>query len=276
MYNGVDELERQSLAMNKGLLPISLLGALLVAALIVTAGQSPVGASPARVNGANPVWGLDIKVSPINQGNLDANRNLSLAVDPTNPNNVVAGYDNYMSAGSQTAFSRSTDGGRTWTGGRIPYVDPGESVPYYNAGVAYDAEGTAYLITSVITGTHNGYYVMTNTNGIMSTPVPIVFTTHEDFHSQGHMAVDPRPQAQNVYAFWLYTNNIGTYFQGIWLRYSHDKGSTWSGDVKVSDPGNEVSFGPSVCRRVRWDGLRSFSAAAQLLYGARAEAISRP
>ncbi|HKP52894.1 MAG TPA: S-layer homology domain-containing protein [Chloroflexia bacterium] len=230
--------------MHKGFL-VSLLGALLLAvALILTARESPAVASHAKVI-PNPVWGLDIRVNPPNTGNLDANRNLAFAVDPTNPNNVVAAYDNYMSAGSQAAFSRSTDAGRSWSGGRIPLVEPGQMVPYYNAGVAYDAAGTAYMVTSVITDTHNGYYVMTNTNGLMSTPRPIVFTTHEDFHSQGFLSVDPRPNAQNVYAFWLYTNNIGSYFQGVWMRYSHDKGLTWSADVKVSDVGNEVSFGPS-------------------------------
>jgi hypothetical protein len=187
-------------------------------------------------------------VNPPNSKTPDLNRNLSIAVDPTNSNNAMAAYVNFTSAGDRSFFSNSTDGGRTWTGTRLPLLGSDQMIPVHTGGVAYDAAGTAYYLTVAVTSTRSGVFVLTGTNGLLNPEVPIITSDYSEFRGQPQLAVDPRSQGQfasNIYSFWLYSNNIGGSFQGIWLRYSQDKGSTWSNDVKVSDPGNEISFGPS-------------------------------
>ena len=137
--------------------------------------------------------------------------------------------------------------------------------PQSNAGVAYDAAGTSYLVTQGTNNIQSGYFVLTGTNGILSTPVPIVVSNYDVFRSYAHLSVDPRPQAQNVYTFWVYTDNIGDGYHGVKLSYSHDKGQTWSSDVQVSDEGNEISLAPSSAVALRWDCIRGFLATAHFL-----------
>ncbi len=234
--------------MYKRLLTLSFTVALLVtAAILVWGEQSPVSAQSPR-DSNNPTWGADLRINPLEpvaRANAQVNRILTLAVDPTNPNNVVAGYDTTTNEGLNSAFSSSSDGGISWTGGRIAPVGTQHMIPQGNGGVAYDAAGTSYFVTMGITSTESGFFVLTGTNGVLSPAVPIVVSTFDDYRSQANLSVDPRPQAQNVYAFWLYTNNIKPYYHGISSRYSHDKGKSWSGDTQVSDPGNEISQGPS-------------------------------
>lgn len=238
---------------------LSIFAALLVTiALLAVAGQQAASAGSDSVSisryapaKGNPIWGPDILINSdtlSTRARPQVSRILYIAVDPTNPNNVAASYDSYLASGLATAFSTSTDGGRTWRGGQLGPLGDAQMLTQNNAGVGYDASGTAYLVTMAVTSTMSSYFVLTSTNGVLNAPVQIVSSTFEDFRSQPSMAVDPRasgPFASSVYAFWLYTNNVGTYFHGIRLRYSHDKGATWSNDVEVSDPGNEISFGPS-------------------------------
>ena len=234
--------------MSRRFLPIFPIGAFLATAIVLIAAlQSSVSAGSARVS-ANPVWGPDIRVSPPSGKTTDLNRNLSIAVDPTNPNNAMASYVNFTSVGDRSFFSDSTDGGRTWTSARLPLLGTDQMIPVHTGGVAYDAAGTAYYLTVAVTSTRSGVFVLTGTNGLLNQEVTIITSDYSEFRGQPQLAVDPRSQGQfasNIYSFWLFSNNIGGSFQGIWLRYSQDKGSTWSNDVKVSDPGNEISFGPS-------------------------------
>src|SRR5689334_11768622 len=68
-----------------------------------------------------PQWGPDTQVNPTPTDNPyhPLQLNPSLAVNPTNPNTVIAGWESFQSAPTVDAFQWSTNQGLTWSGGRF-------------------------------------------------------------------------------------------------------------------------------------------------------------
>src|SRR5437763_1737345 len=85
----------------------------------------PLPASP-------PQWGPDIRINPLSSVTPSVQRNFALAVNPANPAEVLAGYDSWDDVLSDSAYARSSDGGRTWAGARFygPWI--GNSIPTGN------------------------------------------------------------------------------------------------------------------------------------------------
>ncbi len=201
-----------------------------------------------------PVWGPDVRVnsrpSPSPTSQLAIVRNYSLAVNPTNPDNVIASYDNQEFSIYNSGYSYSTDGGRSWSSGIFtgPWGDQAMG-PIGFTDVGFDAQGIGYYTSLAISNTMSGYFVLTTTTGASwSTPVPVVVSDPNESRYYADLVVDRRssgPYAGSLYMFWLYTNNINPYYHGIWLRYSRDGGRTWSNDVPVSDPDHIYGRGTS-------------------------------
>src|SRR5437867_1654716 len=109
----------------------------------------PAAGAHLLVPRVEPRWGPDFRANPSPTKTTDKHKNISMAVDPTNPNKVLAGYDYRDSGGLGSGYSWSTDGGRTWLGGYFERPQPGGAslLPFGNASVAFDASGTAYYVT---------------------------------------------------------------------------------------------------------------------------------
>src|SRR2546423_64725 len=102
------------------LLTISkLLGCVLAVILLVT-GQSQARAGK-QVIVQLPQWGPDIQVNPTptNTPYHPLQLNPSLAVNPANMNDVIAGWESFQSAPTANAYEWSTDQGLIWSGGRF-------------------------------------------------------------------------------------------------------------------------------------------------------------
>src|SRR5437870_3968830 len=61
-----------------------------------------------------PQWGPDIRVNPLSTLTPSMQQNFAFAVNPANPNEVIAGYDSWNDVLTDSAYARSTDGGSTW------------------------------------------------------------------------------------------------------------------------------------------------------------------
>src|SRR6478672_2701173 len=100
------------------LVPAGLLGAAtLLCILAATMLTSPVAQGAGATRPAvPPQWGPDIRVNPQTSATPSVQRNYSLAIDPTNPNHVIASYDSQHPPTSISGYAWSTDAGRTWAG----------------------------------------------------------------------------------------------------------------------------------------------------------------
>ncbi|HEX9989908.1 MAG TPA: S-layer homology domain-containing protein [Chloroflexia bacterium] len=223
--------------------PLGLIGlALFFLATVFVLGFAETGAT-ASLSGSigEPVWGSDIRVNPTIAVDTSTHRNSSLAINPANPNIVLAGYDNQQGKEGLSGYAWSTDAGRTWLGGHFqgPW-GPSNMTPGGNVSVGFDANGVGYYTSIALASQSFSYYVLTTTNGTAwSTPVPIITAQYDESRYQSHLAVDRRTSgayAGSLYISWLYTNNVPPYLQGITMRYSRDGGHSWSNDVQISDP----------------------------------------
>ena len=192
-----------------------------------------------------PHWETDVHVDTVPADNHEA---FSLAYDPSAPNKVVSGFKYEGPDEPSSAYSFSSDAGRTWTGGS--FTGPwGQDVltPTGNTSVGYNAAGVAFLSSraeSAVTG-YNGYFVLTSTDSTTwSTPVAVITSTNAEVRDQARLAVDRRasgPYAGQAYLAWHYSpgNDVG-----IFISRSSDSGATWSPGQQISDPANNNTIHP--------------------------------
>src|SRR5436305_1678418 len=93
-----------------------------------------------------PQWGPDIPVNAPLSDTYGIHKQFSLAIDPTNPDDVIAGYDSYREGPGESGYSWSTDAGRSWAGGRFtgPWYGTEEMRPSGDTHVGFDARGVGY------------------------------------------------------------------------------------------------------------------------------------
>src|SRR2546430_2553520 len=90
----------------------------------------------------DPQWGPDIRINPDLGSEPSAQRNYSIAINPTNPNNIIASYDSQGVHNSRSAYAWSTDAGRTWASGFFDGPWGSDALtPLGNAHVAFDHNG---------------------------------------------------------------------------------------------------------------------------------------
>jgi hypothetical protein len=214
-------------------------------------------------SGGEPLWGLDIRLDNAGKsiggrhlpGDADPSgflleKNLALAIDPSDPNRALAGYEMQSVAGVDSYYADSSDGGLTWRGG--PFAGPylGDLHPQGDAQVLIDSQGTHYYSGLSFGVTTTAYLLFTSTTGLdWNTPVPIIRTTFDQYHYPQSLAMDEHaasPYAGSLYFASPYYQNVDPYIFGMHVRYSRDRGSTWSDGVQVSDPGHQDSYKPSL------------------------------
>ncbi len=202
-----------------------------------------------RASGSLPQWGPDLLISTPATSTLTTRSNISLAVNPRDPSQVVAAYNSDYSDGTAlSAYAWSTDAGRAWSGSR--FADPwysGAVVPYGGSAVAFDRQGTAFYAGLGVGDATSGYFVLTTTiPAPWNTPVPVVVNDYSIYRDGGRLAVDQRaggPDAGSIYLFTRYFDlNL---YGGVQVHTSRDGGRTWSGDIAVSDAGREDCEGLS-------------------------------
>lgn len=210
---------------------IILLAATLMALLAVWA---PTG------SGAAPGDLLDVRA---NQVTTADQHEPTLAVNPTDPNNVLVAAKDWRTGPKQVWYYRSTDGGRTWADGWLDTAAtelPNASDPV----LAFAADGTAYLAYLGYNQndlTVGGAFVARSTDGgaTWQRPVQVAANDELTFHDKEWIIVDRsnNPETRgNVYVSWTLFATISPRSErgDIVVSRSTDGGRTFSAPVRAS------------------------------------------
>jgi hypothetical protein len=221
------------------------------------------------------VLGSNVKINqnclnitdPKLQGRGQANNETSIAVNPANPNLIVASDNNYIGGDGTCGAHFSLDGGKTWSDSRIPnvfsYGFAGNARQYWQAGgdtsVAWDTRGNAYescqvfnrgLAASANPDQSSGFLVFRSTqNHGASWNFPGRYVTAffdptgtgNTLEDKQLLTVDDNvssPFRDRVYVTWTLFAADGTAY--IYEAYSSDYGETFSNPVVVS--GNNTTL----------------------------------
>ncbi|RJL31283.1 sialidase family protein [Bailinhaonella thermotolerans] len=228
------------------------------------------GFAPGTAPGCDERRGSNVKVNqdclnvadPDLAGRGQAQNEPWIAANPRDPNQVVAGYNDYRRGDSTCGASYSRDGGRTWADSTLPngFVRGaafGRPRQYYQAGgdpsTAWDSRGNVYFsclafkrgaATSPDADVSRGLYLFRSTgNGGASWNFPARVTAESDGTSgtNAHlldkqlMAVDHHagsPYRDRIYVTWTDFASDGTAY--LYGAYSADHGETFSAPVLVS------------------------------------------
>jgi hypothetical protein len=211
-----------------------------IAALGLALGGTAAGA----VASGQPVRSAEVDVS-----NLPGPQtNATIAIDPTNPDVLVAGSNSFLE-GTQRIYS-STDGGATWqTSISIrPAADIRTSCPS-DPGVAIDLTGRQYFSYDLATpcnaqGTSHIYVlVRTGPAAAWSAPILVAPLGRSRFDDKPAIAVDQSPVSPHrnrVYVAWSrIARNTSS---SIVVSYSDDGGLAWSPPVTLSGQGEDLNY----------------------------------
>jgi hypothetical protein len=197
------------------------------------------------------------------QGRGQAENETAIAQNPSDPSQVVAGYNDYQRGDSNCYGAYSTDGGGSWADTAIPMgftrgtVFGGVPRQYWQAGgdasVAWDTRGNAYYACLVFQrgpGVTNNpdqssaIYVFRSTgDGGASWDFPgrpavqsyVTSPTGLPFNDKPYLTVDTSPASpfrDRIYLTWTLFGSDGTAY--IFEVHSDDYGQTFSSPVLVS------------------------------------------
>ncbi len=201
---------------------------------------------PLDFSTAHPIF-LNSNTIIIEEGTFPTQNESSIAVNPMNPDNLIASAVDYRND-SEAKVYVSHDGGLTWENiflGR-PYAEWRSS---NDPSVAFDKDGTGYLCYGAFEGTNsyfkgNGIYVARSEDeGRTWTPHLMViehtgeFQPDTPFEDKYYIHVDnaeESPYRHHIYIPWkrMMVNDSSTQ---IIISKSTDKGNSWSEPSIVSD-----------------------------------------
>jgi|GEM_PF-1759112 len=166
-----------------------------------------------------------------------------IAVDPNNPQIVVAVVQQgRFPDGGSTAlgYATSHDGGQTWIAGDLPQLTVATGGAFEHGSdpaVAFGPDGAVYAESLVFGGPRSGIAVQRSDDGGLTFGPPVLAQDDSDSNASNDkdwIAVDTfarSPHRGRVYVAWDQGNSVG---QPILLRFSDDRGKTWSPLVTVS------------------------------------------
>lgn len=169
----------------------------------------------------------------------------TLAVDPTNPNNVLSASKDWRTGPKQVWHYRSRDGGRTWADG---YANnwPGELPNQSDPVIAFDATGAAYMAVLAYNQndfTVGGLFISRSNDKGVTWQQPALVSANSDtvFNDKEWMTTDRSNNAGtrgNVYVSWtIFTEETPARDRAeIVLSRSTDGGRTFSPRTLVSLP----------------------------------------
>jgi hypothetical protein len=169
-----------------------------------------------------------------------------VAMNPLDPNNLIAGANEGGLTCCRQGFYSSTNGGRTWRNGQIP--QPSGLGFSSDPGIAGDAQGNTYFSFIAFSSSNddNGVYVSKSTNGGRTFRAPVAVLAHRgqanpDFEDKPFIAVDANPAspyANNVYVSWSGFLATGS---AVEIRFSRstDAGGTFSAPMVLRRSGSQ-------------------------------------
>jgi hypothetical protein len=196
----------------------------------------------------------------------------TIAVNPTNPNNVIAGANDYRVCCDFTGLNDATgwayfsfDGGTTWGNVQVPGLtaETGATGPlkkFDSAGdpvMAFGSDGTAYYANIAFSRVSpvSGIIVSRSTNGgqTWSAPNLVTYTDSGNFlHDKVWLAAGPNGKVAVTWTrFNLGPRASGYRESPIVAAFSKDGGMTWnrqgspvSDGAHPFDQGSQVQYGP--------------------------------
>jgi hypothetical protein len=177
----------------------------------------------------------------------------SVAINPMNPNNVVATWqqDRWSNGGAQGIVNAASfDGGATWTARPFPFSqcaggnvsNGGDFERASNPWITFSANGVAQQLALTFTGvvlsagSESAMLVSRSSDGGLTwgAATTLIRSDAQFFNDKGSITTDPH-DARYVYATWdkLTTLNSGPTF----FARSIDNGLTWTTATPIYDPG---------------------------------------
>lgn len=185
----------------------------------------------------------------------------SIAVNPTNPLNIIASAVDYRGGSSAWVYV-SNDGGKTWKNTNLGKPDS-MTTAGNDPSVAFAADGTGYLCyggfgNRSLSSPANGVYVSITLDGgkTWNKHIPVIAhygnqTADSAFEDKYYVVVDnstTSPYYKRLYIPWKRVTARDSATQ-IVLTHSDDKGLTWSKPVNVSarlsGSSEDTTFGQS-------------------------------
>ncbi|TLZ67274.1 MAG: exo-alpha-sialidase [Methanobacteriota archaeon] len=217
---------------------------------VVTAGRPPV-ALAAITDPVTIPFGTQYRVT----NNPGAQNEVSIAVNPTNPLNIVAMANDYRGGDAWCGVYATTNGGRTWLEQLLPR---GGGLTFLEASgdpsVAFDGAGNAYAACLGFNRSANPGNAITVSKSVdggvtWGTPVEVARTTSGVFHDKSYIVTDRsnRPTRGNVYVTWT---RFVAGASPIYFSRSTDGGASFSPGVDItslgykSDQGSQPAVGP--------------------------------
>lgn len=212
-------------------------------------------------------------------GQDDTETEPDIATDPNNPSRITAvfqqgRFSDFIAGAAAIGFSTSHDDGTTWTNGTLPGLTETFFGPYERATdpvVAFGPDGSVYANTLFFNADNspNGVAVSRSDDGGLTWNPPTIVQSDGAavFNDKNWIALDTYPGSPflgRMYVAW-------TRF-GIQLKYSDDRGQTWSslktvdasgiGAIPVVQPNGVLTVvylrGGSAYARTSTDGGNTF------------------
>lgn len=224
----------------------------LIAIVVILIGASwPVitarsGSAPkATIVGGN----LPVNAGAPDLADISAHNSPTLARNPIDGGNLAIANRIDLPAFS-CALHLSFDGGASWSQTPLP-VPPGEEPKCFAPDVAFDAEGTLFLVFQTLKGTGNlpnALWLSTSRDGgrTLTTPTPVL----GPLAFQVRLTADPSVPGR-LYLTWLQVQATATLAfpedgNPILARRSDNGGATWSDPIRVNDPSRQRVLAPSM------------------------------
>ena len=207
----------------------------------------------------NPATAVDLSCD----GPTNPDNELSIAVDPENPDHLLAGSNDYqilfkgstIVARVPTGFFTSFDGGKTWTDGQIPMGSGGgggngDPVAVFNA--KFDSASMVQLnagcgqagpycghISVAVSNSADGGLTWGNPVTIAQGSGSLTPSASGIFMDKPWATVDNNPASPHfgrMYVTWTrFVSDQGAYIESpIYLAYSDDAGNSWTRGREIS------------------------------------------
>ncbi len=221
----------------------------LLAAVILLLAAAPASAS--RVGPLIPIGAPALPASCNGSAYRDAEVEPTLAVDPRNPDKLVAAWMQGPRPAPAISIvsANSSDGGRTWNQVLVPdntQCTGGQFEEAIDPWLSYGPKGTVYLSSLAFTGLDPdlGVTVNRSTDNGASWSDP-VFAGGPSIKDKEALTADPVRKGA-AYIVWREAETVPLISADIYFSRSDDRGRTWSDRVPIYETEPAAVFGAQV------------------------------